>query len=436
MPLLIQGYSVFLDSRSVPNYPSISHFYGMNNGMKKNFDMISWKKNKFANHIGQSIEMGKNIPTAYKGITFRQKVNMPTGKKEKIFYIQYYDPTGIRHLEPVGSSIKGMTAARANNIRSRRIEGKEPTNKARRKAIEEGKQNRWTIDRLWKNLQETPPIPKRLRVDKGYYKKHLENKFGNKQPEEIKPNEIDGLRRLLEKSLKPATIVQILGLLKKIVNFGVSRNYCKPLGFKFKMPEVDNIKTEYLDDKQLERLLVSIDEDSNRIVAMMMKFVLYTGLRRGELFKLRWNDIDFKGELINVRDPKGKKNQTIPLNDAARDLLKDLERPYKDSPYVFPGRNGNMRTDVKGVTRRIRDRAKLPKEFRPLHGLRHTYASMLASSGKVDMYWLQKLLTHKSPQMTQRYAHLRDDVLKGASNIAGDIVSAIDKNKKNKFEGD
>jgi integrase len=47
---------------------------------------------------------------------------------------------------------------------------------------------------------------------------------------------------------------------------------------------------------------------------------------------------------------------------------------------------------------------------------------MLASSGKVDMYTLQKLLTHKSPQMTQRYAHLRDETLKSASDLAGEII--------------
>jgi integrase len=47
---------------------------------------------------------------------------------------------------------------------------------------------------------------------------------------------------------------------------------------------------------------------------------------------------------------------------------------------------------------------------------------MLASSGQVDMYTLQKLLTHKSPTMTQRYAHLRDEVLQSAANVAGKIV--------------
>ena len=58
-----------------------------------------------------------------------------------------------------------------------------------------------------------------------------------------------------------------------------------------------------------------------------------------------------------------------------------------------------------------------------MHGLRHVYASMLASSGQVDMYTLQKLLTHKSPTMTQRYAHLRDETMRKASDLAGDIIN-------------
>ena len=82
-----------------------------------------------------------------------------------------------------------------------------------------------------------------------------------------------------------------------------------------------------------------------------------------------------------------------------------------------------MRTDINHQVRAIANEAGLPKSFRPLHGLRHVYASMLASSGKVDMYTLQKLLTHKSPIMTQRYAHLRDEALKQASDVAGEEIS-------------
>jgi N12 class adenine-specific DNA methylase len=50
---------------------------------------------------------------------------------------------------------------------------------------------------------------------------------------------------------------------------------------------------------------------------------------------------------------------------------------------------------------------------------------MLASSGQVDMYTLQRLLTHKSPVMTQRYAHLRDETMKRAADVAGDIINGI-----------
>ena len=83
---------------------------------------------------------------------------------------------------------------------------------------------------------------------------------------------------------------------------------------------------------------------------------------------------------------------------------------------------GRQRTDIKKQVNKIKERAGIPRDFRALHGLRHVYASMLASSGKVDMYTLQKLLTHKSPLMTQRYAHLRDEALKKASDLAGDII--------------
>ena len=72
--------------------------------------------------------------------------------------------------------------------------------------------------------------------------------------------------------------------------------------------------------------------------------------------------------------------------------------------------------------RRIKKKAELPEDFRMLHGLRHVYASHLASSGKVDLYTLQKLLTHKSPLMTQRYAHLRNEALMDASNVISEII--------------
>jgi integrase len=143
-------------------------------------------------------------------------------------------------------------------------------------------------------------------------------------------------------------------------------------------------------------------------------------MRKSEMFRLKWDDVDPDRGFIHLRDPKGGKDQTIPLNQAAREVLE--HHPKSDSPFVFPGRGGKQRTEIRRPIDRIRKTAELPKDFRPLHGLRHTYASMLASSGQVDLYTLQKLLTHKSAAMTQRYAHLRDDTLRRASDLAGDLI--------------
>jgi integrase len=152
-----------------------------------------------------------------------------------------------------------------------------------------------------------------------------------------------------------------------------------------------------------------------------MKLALCTGMRRGEMFKLRWEDLDFERGFITIKDPKGGADQKIPLNDTARQVLNN--HPRTESPFVFFGRGGKRRTDINKSLRKIRKEAGLPKTFRSLHGLRHYFASALASTGEVDLYTLQKLLTHKSPVMTQRYAHLRDQALKRGSDVASRLIS-------------
>jgi len=150
------------------------------------------------------------------------------------------------------------------------------------------------------------------------------------------------------------------------------------------------------------------------------------------MFKLKWNDIDFQRGFISIRNPKGGVSQKIPLNEQARQVLenhpkrqknKDKDNPeYYDNVFLRP--DNEPFTDIRRRVNPIKEAAGIPKDFRALHGLRHTYASMLASSGEVDLYTLQKLLTHKSPVMTQRYAHLRDEALKKASSLAGKIIDA------------
>jgi integrase len=71
----------------------------------------------------------------------------------------------------------------------------------------------------------------------------------------------------------------------------------------------------------------------------------------------------------------------------------------------------------------------LPKETRPLHSLRHTFASLAVSSEKIDLYTLQRLTTHKTFAMLQRYAHLADKRIKQGGNAAGNAIEKVMKNK-------
>jgi integrase len=182
---------------------------------------------------------------------------------------------------------------------------------------------------------------------------------------------------------------------------------------------VDNQKTEDLNPEQLKKLLEEIGKSQDIEAAAIMKLALFTGMRRGEMFKLKWNDIDFQRGFIAIKNPKGGVSQKIPLNEQARQVLENHPRTAEN---VFVRPDGEPFTDIRRRVNPIKEAAGIPDDFRALHGLRHTYASMLASSGKVDLYTLQKLLTHKSPIMTQRYAHLRDDALRNASTLAGDII--------------
>jgi integrase len=364
----------------------------------------------------------KRIKTKYLGVYFIKGKSV-SGKPERIYYIRYRKK-GRMVEEKAGRQFQDdMTPARASQVRTRRIDGSELSNRGRREADEAKKVaelGRWTIDRLFNEYFKGRPDNKSRSIDKGRYINYIKPHFGHKEPKVILPLDVDRLRISLLKKRSPQTVKHILNLLTWIINFGVKRNLCDGIPFHIQKPPVYNIKTEDLSDEQLKSLLHAIEMDSNIQIKNMMRLALFTGLRRGEMFKLKWEDIKFERGFIHIRDPKGGPDERVPLNDAARELLKSHSKT--ESPFVFPGRDGKQRVSAQAGVNKIKKRAGLPKDFRPLHGLRHAYASMLASSGRVDLYTLQKLLTHKDPRMTQRYAHLRDEALKRASDLAGSII--------------
>jgi len=377
----------------------------------------------------------ERIKTDYPGVTYIVQNSPINGKPERVYYIQYRK-NGKLIEEKAGRQFKDrITPAKASLQRSDKIRGIIPTNKEKRVAGLAKKneaENRWTIEKLWGDYNRFNQNRKSYKTDKSNYELHIKPTFEKREPKTILPLDVARLRIRLLKNKSPQTVKHVLELIRRLINHGTKNRLCKGIDFTIEMPSVDNEKTEDLTTDQLKALLEAIDKNKHPHAGVMMKLALYTGMRRGEMFKLKWGDINYEKEFIHIRDPKGGVDQKIPLNQAANQLLKSHVR-IKKSPFVFPGRAGKQRRNIAKPVNEIKKAAKLPKSFRPLHGLRHVYASMLASSGQVDMYTLQKLLTHKDPTMTQRYAHLRDETLMKASNLAGDIIDqAAQKKDKDK----
>jgi integrase len=373
----------------------------------------------------------KRIKTNYPGVFYIEGTSTANGKPERIFYIRYRK-AGKMIEEKAGRQFQDdMTPARAARLRAERIGGKLPTRQEirdRKRAREESEAERWTINRLWQEYTAHSQL-KGLAQDRSRFVNYIKPAWGDKEPHEIMPLEIDRLRLRILRDKAPQTLKNTLALMRRLINFGMKRRYCRDLSFHLEMPKVNNLKTEDLSPEQLAKLMAAIDADHDIQAANLMKLALFTGMRKGEMFRLKWDDVDSDRGFIHLRDPKGGKDQTIPLNQAARELL--ANHPRGDSAFVFPGRGGKQRTEIRRPIDRIRKTAGLSPDFRPLHGLRHVYASMLASSGQVDLYTLQKLLTHKSAAMTQRYAHLRDDTLRRASDLAGDLITKVVVNGNN-----
>ncbi len=135
---------------------------------------------------------------------------------------------------------------------------------------------------------------------------------------------------------------------------------------------------------------------------------LNTGMRRGEIFNLRWRDINLKSKTLTVQGATAKSGETrhIPLSDDATTALKKWKQQGKKSGHVFPGK-GRQRLDniSSSWTGLVKD-AKI-KNFR-FHDLRHSFASKLIMKG-VPLNTVRELLGHADLKTTLRYAHLAPD---------------------------
>ena len=157
----------------------------------------------------------------------------------------------------------------------------------------------------------------------------------------------------------------------------------------------------------LEKLLVVIEEGW---LKELVVFAVLTGLRRGEICNLRWQNVDLTRRVVHVRSTatfrtKHGKQRVVALNNTALALLQSRMN-RSPSEYVFTLDGHRIRDQHIGrLFKRAVRHAKLSDTRLHFHSTRHTFASLLVQNG-ASLYEVQKLLGHSNPRVTQVYAHL------------------------------
>jgi integrase len=159
-----------------------------------------------------------------------------------------------------------------------------------------------------------------------------------------------------------------------------------------------------------------------------LRLALFTGARSGEVTAIQWHMVDWERRFIRLPDSKTNEPRTIHLSDAAIEVLRNVPRI---GPYVIAGNKSGE--PFKNLSRSwivAREYAGL-KDVR-LHDLRHSYASLAAGRG-VSLQMIGKLLGHKVPATTARYAHLARDVVQSVNDELGAAMQAAIRRPRGKI---
>lgn len=249
--------------------------------------------------------------------------------------------------------------------------------------------------------------------------RHILPVFGDLLLTDITPKKIaeyKGKRRL--DGAKPATINKELGLIRHAFNLAIKEwEWCRnnPM-HRVSMEPVHNQIDRWLTLDEEERLLAASPAWLREVII----FALNTGMRQGEILSLQWRDVDFARSVLVVMKSKNRERRTIPLNGRVFKLLMEKQQgSLLKSGLVFTTSRGT-RINARNLARAFygaMEKGRI-ENFR-FHDLRHTFATRLVQAG-IDLYKVQRLLGHKTPAMTQRYAHHSPESLR-------DGVEALDK---------
>lgn len=220
-----------------------------------------------------------------------------------------------------------------------------------------------------------------------------------------------------ERPMSNKTLINMKRLLNSIFNFAVVtellvKNPCKAV----KLPRAERREMDFLRPEEVRSFLGAFTDEGMRC---LFTTAVMTGMRRGELLALQWDDIDHAASVIRVRrslsageiqTPKTEKSRrSIQVGASLLKMLKEHKlRTGGRSPFVFTTKGGSL-LDPDNLVKRVFEptlRAAGIERHLRFHDLRHTYASILINEG-ANLKFVSEQLGHASIVITlDRYSHL------------------------------
>jgi integrase len=349
------------------------------------------------------------------------------GSKDRpMWYCRYIDVDGKRKHRPTHQPTKALAMRFVAEIESRVARGlpgiPDPVAPER-----QGKALTLLVlaRRFLKEANPPTKNPERYRSWLRYtLGKHVLPELGLLPIASLKPAQVEALRdRKLADGYKPATVNSMLKAISVLYLWARKQELhdgVNPTGGLRKTPPTGLM--DYLSSDEVTRLLAYTREHAPNIYPMIAT-AIYTGMRKGELFGLRWIDLLFDRGVIHVahsygKEPKSGKWRAVPLHPALAPILRDWQRLSKPGALVFPvtsdpHKKPRMGTpdDMLGLEGLLLA-AGCHVPVRPWHAMRHTFASHYVMSGG-NLLALQKILGHSKFEMTQIYSHLAPDYMAG-----------------------
>lgn len=352
-------------------------------------------------------------------------LRLPSGVET--WYLRYREPGGKQQHHKIGRvGVISRTLAReeAYKLLAAVARGQAPT--SARQELRRGP----TMADLYQRLQAEHYPKLRASTRAGYksiWDAHILPAWGSAKIKEITSAKVMHLLR----GIRRTQANRVLAVLRKAFNLAMLWQLCdvNPCA---KVPGNGERKRQrYLSNEERDRLVAALDAMATTPVrwrfAQLIKLLMLTGCRVGEICRGRWEWVDEQAAVMMIPveghktgNQTGKK-RVVHLPPAAVRILREL-RLRSNTEWIIAGDNGGHLVGYQKLWKELLRIAKI--EGLLVHDLRRSYASIGLSAG-VSLGQIGQLLGHTSPATTARYAFLMDDAAKAAAALIGEAQSSL-----------